>query len=237
MKYMGSKNKIAHDILPIILKDRKPNQWYVEPFVGGANIIDKVNGDRMGNDINFFLIEMWKSLQKGWLPPILITEDMYNDIKNNKQQYDPALVGYVGFLLSFGAKWFGGYRRDVAGTKGDMNNMIVQNRRAYDSIIKQTPFIQNIIFTNTDYHKMEIPNDSIIYCDPPYANTTKYKDNFNHSFFWNWVRYMSKKGHKIFVSEYNAPDDFECVWQKDMNITLSKQTGIINCEKLFIPIK
>ena len=36
MKYMGSKNRIAKYILPIMLKDRKPNQYWVEPFVGGA---------------------------------------------------------------------------------------------------------------------------------------------------------------------------------------------------------
>lgn len=29
MKYMGSKERIAKHILPIILKDRKPEQWYV----------------------------------------------------------------------------------------------------------------------------------------------------------------------------------------------------------------
>ena len=44
MKYMGSKNKIAKDILSIILKYRTPEQYYVEPFVGGCNTIDKVNG-------------------------------------------------------------------------------------------------------------------------------------------------------------------------------------------------
>ena len=37
---MGSKNRIAKFILPIILKERKPEQWYVEPFAGG------MNGDR-----------------------------------------------------------------------------------------------------------------------------------------------------------------------------------------------
>ena len=35
MKYMGSKARIANEILPIILKDRKDGQFYVEPFVGG----------------------------------------------------------------------------------------------------------------------------------------------------------------------------------------------------------
>ena len=47
MVYMGSKNRIAKEILPIILKDRVKGQWYVEPFVGGCNMIDKVGN---GND-------------------------------------------------------------------------------------------------------------------------------------------------------------------------------------------
>jgi DNA adenine methylase len=41
MKYMGSKNRIAKYILPIMLKERGQRIW-VEPFVGGANMIDKV---------------------------------------------------------------------------------------------------------------------------------------------------------------------------------------------------
>ena len=52
VKYMGSKSRHAKDILPIILKYRKKDQWYVEPFVGGGNMIDKVNGNRMGADYN-----------------------------------------------------------------------------------------------------------------------------------------------------------------------------------------
>jgi hypothetical protein len=27
MKYMGSKNRIAKEIIPIMLEHRKPNQW------------------------------------------------------------------------------------------------------------------------------------------------------------------------------------------------------------------
>ena len=44
MKYMGSKNRIAKHILPIMLAEAEKNgitKW-VEPFVGGANLIDKV---------------------------------------------------------------------------------------------------------------------------------------------------------------------------------------------------
>lgn len=95
MKYMGSKNRIAKHILPIILKDRKENQYYVEPFVGGANMIDKVNGLRIGADNNVYLIEMWKALQKGWKPPKEITRETYNDFRTlyNNQNADECLWG------------------------------------------------------------------------------------------------------------------------------------------------
>ena len=56
MKYMGSKNRIAKEILPIMLKLRGDRTW-VEPFVGGGNMIDKVQGKRIGADINHYLID------------------------------------------------------------------------------------------------------------------------------------------------------------------------------------
>ena len=54
MIYQGSKNKIAKYILPIMLEERKEGQAWVEPFVGGANLIDKVSGERFGNDSNIY---------------------------------------------------------------------------------------------------------------------------------------------------------------------------------------
>jgi len=78
MKYMGSKARHAKHILPIILKDRKPDQWYVEPFVGGANVIDKVDGKRIGADINPYVIAMLDALSKGWVPPQQISKEVYD---------------------------------------------------------------------------------------------------------------------------------------------------------------
>ena len=43
----------------------------------------------------------------------------------------------------------------------------------------------------------------------------------NHADFCEWCRTMSKKGHKIFISEYNAPEDFECIWEKGLSSSLS----------------
>lgn len=79
-----------------------------------------------------------------------------------------------------------------------------------------------------------IPNNSIIYADPPYENTTSYKNKFDHEIFWEWARIISNY-HQLFISEYNTPNDFECVWEKQICSSLTKDTGSKKAtEKLFI---
>lgn len=71
LKYVGSKNRISKYIAPILQKCINENniKTYYEPFVGGANMIDKIKcKNRIGNDINKELIAMWKELQNGWIP-------------------------------------------------------------------------------------------------------------------------------------------------------------------------
>ena len=233
MKYMGSKARIAKHILPIILKDRKEGQCYVEPFVGGANMIDKVEGWRIGADLNSHLIDALLLIRdRPESIPDIITEE---DYRKSKERKKTPLDGFVGFSMSFGGKWFGGYRRDVAGSKGCVKNMEVQTRRSKESAIKQSRQIQDVEFVYASYSDLNIPANCIIYCDPPYANATKYKDDFNHDDFWQWCRDKSKEGHQVFISEYSAPDDFECVWQKEINSSLTKNTGSKKgIEKLFV---
>lgn len=234
MKYMGSKARHAKELLPIILKDHKPEMWYVEPFVGGANMIDKVSPEvapkRLGCDVHEYLIEMWQAVSKGWLPDKLITEEKYSEIRRNKDQ-DKALTGYAGFAMSFGGKWFGGYRRDIAGTKEDPKlkefNENEQSRKSYESLVKQQKNLLGVHFRNKSVFDIDFSKcgQSTIYCDPPYAGTTKYKDDFDHERFYEWCRDRHKDGHKVFISEYWMPDDFICVWSKEVNNSLTKDTG------------
>ena len=230
MKYMGSKNRIAKHILPIILKDRKEGQWYVEPFVGGANMIDKVDGNRLGADINEYLIALLRSMACDWKPPMSLSEEEFNAIKEDPSKFPRDLVGYAAFQLSYGAMWFGSYRRDSVGKRD-------YAQEAYRNVVKQAPKLYGAYFRLSSYDELEIPNESIIYCDPPYANTAKYKGNdseLDHDKFWQWCREKSRQGHTVFVSEYNAPDDFECVWEKEINSSLTKDTGGKKAkEKLF----
>jgi DNA adenine methylase len=73
---MGSKNRIASQLLPIMIAERKPGQWWVEPFVGGANMIDKVTGHRLGNDSNEFLVKLLIAVRDGYIPPTDISKDL-----------------------------------------------------------------------------------------------------------------------------------------------------------------
>ena len=43
------------------------------------------------------------------------------------------------------------------------------------------------------------------------------------------------ENNKVFISEYNAPDDFECVWQQEVKLMMKnkKNTKDIRVEKLF----
>lgn len=228
---MGSKNRHAKDILGIILKDRKDWQWYVEPFAGGFNIIDKVQGKRIANDSHFYLIELFRAIQNGWQPPDYVSELQYNQIRQHKEHYKPEMVGFVGFGCSYSGKWFGGYAR------GNSNHGVPRNYclESKSNILKQVKGIQGVVIKNDDYRRLEIPDRSIVYCDPPYENTTKYKDGFNHKEFWEWCRRKSAEGHQVFVSEYNAPPDFKMLWCKTVNNTLVKHTGSKQgTEKLFL---
>jgi len=232
MKYMWSKNRIAKYLLPIILKDRKPNQYYVEPFVWGANMIDKVEWNRIWVDNNFFLIELLRAIQE-WITFNKISKSLYDKIKEDSDEYYPSEVWFAWICASYSWKWFWWYAWETQ-TKWWIRDY---QQEAINNIEKQAPNLKWIEFEYWEYNNIYIPDNSIIYCDPPYEKTTKYKDSFNHIKFWEWCREKKKEWHIIFISEYNAPDDFKCVWEKEVKSSLSangKSWGSKNSiEKLF----
>ena len=229
MKYMGSKNRIAKHILPIILKDRREGQWYVEPFVGGANMIDKVDGKRLGADNNKYLIKALCFIRD---EPNLIPN---NNLEYTKEMFDIAKIGslsnpidcFAMFQYTFGSIFKGSWAKNKRGT--DYVKEVVKN------ILKQSENIQGVYFKHLSYLNLTLNESCIIYCDPPYEGTTGYKTGtFNHTEFWEWCRIKTKQGHKVFISEYSAPDDFKCIWEKDVRVTVGRNNALKHTEKLFI---
>lgn len=232
---MGSKNRIAKYLLPIILKDRKENQYYVEPFVGGANMIDKVDGNRIGADKNEFLIEMWKGLQENKERPYKIEKELYSKARDsyNKKDYslfNKFMIGWIGWMGSYNGRFFdGGYSGHSVG-KRDYIGEQIKNTEA------QIENIKNIEFIISSYADLKLPENSIIYCDIPYKGTKQYitSKDFDHTKFWKWCREKSKEGHQVFISEYNAPGDFECIWQMEVTNAMNTTKTYNPIEKLFV---
>lgn len=227
MKYMGGKTRIAKHIVPIMLAHRKPGMAWVEPFVGGGNVIDKVDGVRIGGDANKWAILALRSIRDNvHLLPKNNLEFTEEDYKRLRISDDYEFKGYAGFAFSYGAKWLGGWSRS------NSNRDYVSE--AYRNALKQHEKLQGVDLVISSYEELVIPDNSLIYCDPPYANTTGYMCGIDHDSFWQWCRDRHGNGHAVFVSEYCAPDDFECVWSGVVASSLTKNTGaIVAQEKLF----
>lgn len=238
MRYVGSKNKLSKELAPIIQSYvTRDTKGYLEPFVGGANMIDKIQcKKRIGCDIHEELIELLKYAQEfSGLLPERILEDTYIEVKNNKDKYEKWYLGLVGFCASFSAKYFGGYARD---SKDDSSGK--WSAGAIKNLKKQSPNLEGIDFKCTSF--LELPKDKIkdyvIYCDIPYRNTTKYKtETFPYEEFYQWVKDMSIH-NTVLISEYNMPDEFNCIWSTEttVNMDSNKIAGDsknIRVEKLF----
>lgn len=234
MRYMGGKSYYKKELLPIILKDRKPGQWYVEPFVGGCNIFDDVPEPKIGADAHFYLIELWKAVSAGeFSAPEFVSEEDFKHMKEFPYIYPTSLIGYVGFTHTMLLKWFGTYSREHLDNRN--GRPINASRSAYRSSLRQFPKLKGCTFIHSEYDKLEIPDNSIIYCDPPYANTEKYTKEIDHEEFWQWCRDKAKEGHKVFVSEYTAPEDFKCIWSKSrLKTSMNHTNKKIKTEKLFV---
>ena len=86
-----------------------------------------------------------------------------------------------------------------------------------------------------DFAEVEIPSDSVIYCDPPYREKGGYRKakHFNHVRFYEWALSHTVP---VFVSEYEMPEDFVEVaaWKKRCTMK-GAEHALRTTEKLFVP--
>lgn len=229
MKYVGSKNRLSKELAPII-QNYITNDTiaYIEPFVGGANMIDKIkHHTKIGSDLHKELIALHNyNKNSSQFFPNTISEEEYNRVKNNKGHYDDWYVGLVGFCATFGAKYFGGYARGYKAdgvTPRDLPNEAIRNLQ------KQSQNIQSITFeckSFLDYNPTEYKN-CVFYLDPPYRKTLSYSTGgFPYEEFDKWAIELAKN-NTVLISEYEMPEDkFECIWSKDVKVAISGQGDI-----------
>ena len=229
MRYQGGKSRIAKPIAEVLNSVGGGGTTFISLFCGSCSVESKVTGfDKLIlNDNHSYLISLLKGVQNGYELPESISEQQYKYIREHKDE-DKVLTGFVGFGCSFGGKWFGGYARNKGGT-----NYALQSKK---SLLKDMKTLMQAEFICKDYRDVDLPENCIIYADPPYNNTTGYgKTKFNSEEFWQYARKVSKR-HLMFVSEQSAPDDFISIWEKPFTRTLdvNKNNQFKVTEKLFI---
>ena len=209
MQYQGGKSRIASALVAAI-KNLYPTATEIwEPFCGGGAMTAKLahEGFRVhASDNHEDLILMWQAVMQGEMEPFAdVTEAEYQDLKAAAPS---ARRGFVGYGASFGGAWWGGFaRRHFSGGKP-------AKVQPHQEARKSAWFLHGrpITFTLADY--TSVPDDVLVYADPPYAGTKSYKGApaFDHAAFWSWVR---NRSGPTFVSELTCPDpQLNIVWHK-----------------------
>ena len=241
MKYMGSKSRIAKYIVPIIQSyiDNNNIEYYAEPFVGGANVIDKIKcKHRQGSDVNQYLIGLLQHVSQGGELLQEVPRELYNKVRAEYLAggYEDWYVGNVGFLASYNGRFFdggyaqAGYEHTKSGTR--YRDYYQESKR---NLLAQAENLKGIKFLRSDYRAVRYHDNTLIYLDPPYANTKQFANStdFNYDKFWEYVRLLSKD-FIVLISELSAPEDFECIWERPVSRSIKANDKGTATEKLFI---
>lgn len=230
MRYQGGKSRIARPISNII-NAYVGGRPFISLFCGSCAVESRVKHQAytLCNDKQKYIVALLRGCQSGFIPPEVVTEEQYRFVREHLDD-NPALSGFVGFGCSFGGKWFGGYARSK-----DRESYARQSK---NSLMRDMKALSAAWFTNQDYRDVAIPDNAVVYADPPYANTTRYNhEPFDSEAFWNYMRslVLTRGGITLFISEQTAPDDFKCIWQKPFRRTLdrNKDNQFMATEKLF----
>ena len=233
MRYMGGKSRIAKEITKVMLELSDKREVYVEPFLGGGAVAEHMCPHfehKYLSDMHEDLMLMWQALLEGWEPPEVVTPAEYAELRHAEPS---ALRGFVGFGGSFGGKWFGGYAKGGFQSNGEPRNHQAESKR---NLMKGAASMGGAKVSSAGYQTLpNVPAAPLIYCDPPYSDTTSYStDSFDSAAFWAKAQAWAEQGADVFVSEYTAPEGWECVYTRDLKVsTNTADNRHTATEKLF----
>lgn len=225
MVYQGSKSKLKKYIIPIIQKqiDRNGIENYYEPFCGGCNVIDGIGcKNKFGSDANRYLIALLQHVQENPTlsdAPETCDFEHYKEVREHYKKddgfYPDWYIGLIGFSASYGGRFFdGGYGRDKTG-KRDIYAERVKNLR------EQAMHLKDIVLECKSYETYNPADYSgcLFYIDAAYKDTKQYGKYImtDYDKFYNWLRELGKN-NIVLISEYAMPEDFTCIWTKDVKV-------------------
>lgn len=219
MQYNGGKKGIAKQLAAIINLAEPKVYW--EPFCGMCSVGLLVNAqEKHFSDADEATIAVLKAARDGFEFPTTVTREQYFEYKALPPS-NP-LHGFAKYGCSFAGKPWGGYAKNARN-----DNYAFTAQKTIKTI---GGGLINAELVNQRYNRLTIAA-SVIYADPPYAGTTSCgtSEKFDTVKFWDWARDQTVV---VFVSEYQAPEDFICVFEKRISGLRTK--GVKPQEKLFL---
>lgn len=234
MIYKGSRIKEKKEIVPYLnfyIKDNNITKFY-DLFCGGANITSAIDCENVyASDLSPTLISLHMAAQKNFdLIPSTINEEEWNKaLKEFKKiiQYtsdyrdlrDYQQLTSLPLYVIGAAEWYANCSQSqfhfpnfdsINGTRYYEEAYNVHKLQASHANYK------NIHFSLSNYWRVLIEPNSLIYCDAPHKNGVSYLINhrFDYNKYYNWLRYTSKF-HPIFITEREMPSDFKIVWSSE----------------------
>lgn len=143
------------------------------------------------------------------------------DIKRNAAEYKEKYI-----------RW---YLKNVLKSTADFEKLRESLNAKIKDNSERLERLQRLQVFRGDYRDVRIEPDSLIYCDIPYKNTTKYAGGgFDHESFYDWAERQSEP---VIISEYAMPEDrFERIDRIEKRSLLNGcGSNLIKEEGLFVP--
>lgn len=216
VRYQGTKYPYAQEIAKVLASSGV--SVYYEPFCGSLSVATAVAAygrvDKMFlSDVHEDLVDMYRAAMDGWRPRVgSVAAREYEQLR--RAEPSPWRT-WVGYNCSYASDWFRGYSEDHKTVTVDLVDRLDWSVRILES--------KSVEFRSCDYRKVEPEAGSVVYCDPPYFDSAPYRaagvfrpevggQAAGALAFWEQVIAWSKRA-RVFVSEYQAPPPWKCVWE------------------------
>ena len=215
--YQGSKNRLAEHIIA----ELPPAKYFVDLFTGGgavthcamlSNKFDKfIMNDYLGTT------KMFENAMHGvyrYSYDLVKREEFFDNYKTNlfiRYCWSFSCIGRTYVWSKAKENYCYKHYNDVLCKK--LKNQYIKapickiNR--VNELYKLNKFLSRTQFLQRDFENVEIPKNSVVYCDPPYGNTRldgynikgcSKMNEYNFQRFTNFL--LKNQGKQIYISEY-----------------------------------
>ncbi len=223
LKWAGGKSRILEDVLATF----PPNiTSYAEPFLGSATVALNVTAEhKLLNDFNQDLINTHRIISS-FPKQILLTlvrlfalgRKPYYEIRSKFNSSNLTLIDSAASFIYLNRHGFNGMcRYNKAGT---FNIPVGKGKTIYLPENEINSFVENLgkhELCNLDFEEFcsVIPNNSVVYCDPPYVPASATLSNINYTgeaFTWedqirlrDTVLRLQERGCHVVISNHDLP--------------------------------